>query len=295
MLNRQMVDVGIHPIMGYLLILAGFLGGSFLLFERTELAPAILILAALTFVARLSEIRRNVFLMAGFKLDDYYLIRFLENFLVTLPFALFLAFRLQFLYMMLLQALSAFLAFTSFRDRSGQAVPTPFSQRPFEFATGFRRTFPAFLLAYFLVVMAVISGNSNIGIFALILVFLICISYYFNPEDIFYVWIFNVDPGRFLWKKMTTAFLHTSLLAVPVILTLVMAYPEKYLITVGFFGLGLIYLAAVILAKYASYPEQVSLPQFIMLAFSVWFPPLLVAVIPYFYLQSARKLKAILG
>jgi len=295
MISRQMTALGIHPAIGYFLGLAAFIGFSLLLFDRTELAPLIYILAALSVAFWLSETRRNEFLKSCFSLEDYYLARVLENNLVTLPFVLYLAFQALFIHLLLLMALSTFLAMTSYRNRSGYAFPTPFYKWPFEFATGFRGTFFLYLLAYFLIVMAVISENFNIGIFSLILVLLVCCSYYFNPEDVFYVWIFNMGPGKFLWKKMTTAFLYSSMLALPILLSLIIFYPEKYLITAVFFALGLIYLATVILAKYASFPDQVNLPQFIILALSVWFPPLLLAVIPYFCLKSDKNLQRILS
>lgn len=295
MINRKMTAWGIHPVIGYLLGLAAFIGFSLLLFERTELAPLIYILAAISLVFGLSETRRNEFIMNVFGPDRYHWIRILENNLATLPFVLLLVIKLLFIHASMVAALSTFLALTRIQSSSGITIPTPFYKRPFEFATGFRGTFIAFLLAYFLVVMAIASENFNIGIFSLILVFLVCYSYYFNPEGVFYVWIFNVGPGIFLWKKIATAFLYSSMLALPVLLTLIIFYPEKSLVTAVFFALGLIYLATVILAKYASYPDQVSLPQFVILALSVWFPPLLLAVIPYFYLRSEKKLQRILS
>jgi hypothetical protein len=53
-------------------------------------------------------------------------------------------------------------------------------------------------------------------------------------------------------------------------------------------------LTTIILAKYAAFPHQVNLPQFVILAVSVWFPPLLIAVIPFFYRQSVKRLNEIL-
>jgi hypothetical protein len=103
-----------------------------------------------------------------------------------------------------------------------------------------------------------------------------------------------MSPGRFLISKTNTAFLYSTILTIPAAVVLVIFFPGESLVISGFLLLGYIYLATVILAKYSSFPNQISLPQFVMLGLSVWFPPLLIAVIPFFYMQSVKRLKEIL-
>jgi hypothetical protein len=59
-------------------------------------------------------------------------------------------------------------------------------------------------------------------------------------------------------------------------------------------GLGMIYLITTVLGKYAFFPAPMNLPQGLLMAFSFWFPPLLLFLIPYFYLLSVKKLKPVL-
>jgi hypothetical protein len=143
--------------------------------------------------------------------------------------------------------------------------------------------------------MSVYADNFNLGIAALILTFLICITFYLNPENEFYVWIFNSLPGKFLFGKLKTAIVYSTFLTLPVVIVLMIFFVDKTLIIAGFQLLGYIYLSVIILAKYSSFPHQVNLPQFIILALSVWFPPLLIAVIPFFYRQSVKRLNKILA
>ncbi len=143
--------------------------------------------------------------------------------------------------------------------------------------------------------MSIYADNFNLGIAALILVFLICITFYLNPENEFYVWIFNLSPGKFLVKKILTALLYSTMISLPVAMALMIFYPGEILVTGGFLLAGYLYLATIILAKYSSFPHQINLPQFLILTVTVWFPPLLIAVIPFFYRQSVKRLNEILA
>ena len=62
----------------------------------------------------------------------------------------------------------------------------------------------------------------------------------------------------------------------------------------GFQALGYCYLLTVILAKYSAYPKKINLPQGILLALSLAMPPLLLVLVPFFYIQSKNRLKEIL-
>ncbi|MDX9905127.1 MAG: hypothetical protein RBS55_00925 [Bacteroidales bacterium] len=295
MLNRHLAAFGIHPMAGYPLIFAAFAGFSVILFKRVHFAEYFYVAAGLSMVTRLSDPARNQFLKSFFRKKDYRVVRMLENVIFTAPFAAFLAIEKYYFHALVALLMAGLISLTTFGNRSGITIPTPFGKRPFEFTVGFRNSFPVIVLAWFLAVMAVISGNFNLGIASLIMVFLVCYSYYLNPENEFYVWIFNSRPGIFLFGKIKTALLYATFLTLPVSLVLSFFYSDKILIIAAFQLLGYIYLAAVILAKYSSYPHPMNLPQFILLVISAWFPPLLLAIIPFFCRKSSIRLKTILS
>jgi hypothetical protein len=295
MLNRMMTGFGINPAAGYLLIFAGFAGFSILLFQKIEYAEYIYPLLGASFFPLLSERERNRFLKLLYPESLYFKIRILENLLIVFPFIIVLLTGMNIIPALILLSISVGFVFIETGAVSGFVIPTPFGRKPFEFTVGFRVTLIMILLALFLVVMSVISGNFNLGIASLILIFLVCMSYFLNPENEFFVWIFNQSPGMFLLEKIKTAILYSSMISLPVLLILLVFYFDQMLIIAIFQVLGYIYLIAVILAKYSAYPHQISLPQLVILVFTIWLPPLLIAVIPFFFRQSVHRLKPILG
>lgn len=295
MLSRQLTALGIHPVLAIIILLPAFTGLSLLLFAKTEYAGYIYVLTGLSLLAGFSEARRNDFLRICFPGSKYRLVRMLENILITLPFTIFLLGKMLFLHAGAILVLSVIMAMLRSSVKTNFTIPTPFGKRPFEFPVGLRNTFFVLLLAYLLLIISIRADNFNLGIFALILVFLVCFTFYLNPENEFYVWIFSCGPAKFLAGKIATSMLYSGLLSLPVFTLLIIFYPDKALIIAGFQALAFIYLGTVILAKYSSYPNQVNLPQLILISLSVWFPPALLVVIPFFYIKSVQKLKPILG
>ncbi len=53
-------------------------------------------------------------------------------------------------------------------------------------------------------------------------------------------------------------------------------------------------MMTIILAKYSAYPQEMNIPKGILIAFSIYFPPFLLVLIPLFYLKSVKKLKVFL-
>jgi len=174
-------------------------------------------------------------------------------------------------------------------------LPTPFGKRPFEFVVGFRKTFYLHVLAYFLTVMAVVVGNFNLGVFSLLVVFVVCLAYYADLEPDFYVWVHAQSPKAFLWEKIKTALLYSSHLCLPVVVTLAIFFGENIHILLAVLFLGYLYLATMILAKYAAYPHTIGLPQSILLAMSFSLPPLLLFTMPLFYKNAIKRLNQVLA
>jgi hypothetical protein len=58
---------------------------------------------------------------------------------------------------------------------------------------------------------------------------------------------------------------------------------------------GFAFLCTIILAKYAAYPHEINLPEGTLVAISISFPPVLLALIPYLYFKAIRKLNVLLA
>jgi hypothetical protein len=265
------------------------------IFYKTEFAKYLVILTCLSLQVKLSEKNRTDFLLSTFGEKSKMSIRVLENFILCIPFVTILLSKSFILEASILFLSSIILALFSLQSNINLAIPSPFSKRPYEFSTGFRKTIFMFPISYGLTVIAIHADNLNLGIFAFLLVFLTSLSYYYNPEQDYYVWVHAETPNVFLKHKVISASKNVTLLLTPIILSLLIFFPGEFKLMFLFLLIGLLFLWTVILAKYSAYPEEINLPEGIVIAFSLYFPPLLLAIIPFFYRKSVRKLKYLLN
>ena len=294
MLSRQITEFGINPVLFYSFLPVVFIVFSIYLFNTTKFAEYIYILIAISLTVRLSEKDRNDFLISCFKARFYYVIRIVENLIVLLPFLIFLICKTAFLSASVLLLFSIVFAFVNFRNKFHFTIPTPFYKQPFESIVGFRKIFWGFLVSYLLTFISIAVHNFNLGIFSLLQAFLLCISFYTNTETPFYVWIYSSAPKNFLLKKMKLALLHSTLLITPIIISICFIYPANISTIFAFLVLGYLYLITVVFGKYSAFPEKMNLLQTLLIGLSISFPPSLIILIPYFYLQSIKKLSTIL-
>ncbi len=289
--TRTAKEIGLPPwvVCGGGIILFYFL--SVALFFQTNYAKYLYPLLALGIVSRLGEKNRNDFLKNLFSRKVYRKIRLAENLLFILPFVGFLAYKGFYIISLLLLVSGLFLSLFNTVKIYSFVFPTPFSRKPFEFVTGFRKTFPVYLLAYFLAYTAVSADNFNLGVFAFLLLMFTHLSYYSEPEHEFYVWIYNTSPTKFLLKKMKTAFLFHFLSVLPIWAILLFKFSlakiDIFLLSVG---AGFFLLLFVIVAKYSSFPEKITLKQIMVISLCFLFPPMLLLAVPYFHRQSEKSL-----
>ena len=294
MLNRQLTEWGIEPVIGYVVGLFAFIGISMKLFENTHFAEYIYIVLALSLVIRLNEIHRNDFLKLCYSKTDYTKIRIAENLIVSIVFIVFLLFQEKYLSSILLFISVCLFSLIDLKNKSSFTLPTPFYKYPYEFTVGFRSNFLIYFFAYFLTFMSISVNNFNLGIFSLILTLLSCLNYYTNSEDEFYVWVFSMTPKEFIRYKLKNIIQYSTILCLPILISLALFFYTKIDIILGFQFLGYLFIFTTMLAKYSVFPEKLNIRCFIVLALTLWLPPLLVLIIPYLYIQSTKKLKEIL-
>lgn len=294
MANRRLKDTGFAPLLAYIILTLGFVALSIFLFAKTEFAQYAYMLAALTLIGKLSETRRTEFLKICFGNTKLKQIRVAENFICALPFLIFLLYQQLIFTALLLAVLTTILALVNFSTTLNFTLWTPFSKRPFEFTIGFRNTFYLIFIAYALTIIAVSVHNFNLGVFSLLLVLATTLSYYNKPENEYYVWIHNLNAQKFLFSKIKTAMLFSASLALPIAITLAIFYPQNIGILALFFLVGCLLLIGVIVGKYAAYPDEMNIVQGVLLALCLWFPPMLVVLIPYFFKKSENRLSRLL-
>ncbi len=287
------LDLGVHPIVGYFLIVTAFLGLSIALFFKIKYILYLYLLIAMKIVSIWSNPDHRDFLKLTYSKADYYKIRLTENLVSVLPFVLCLACSGYWLDALILLMLSVLMIFYSFKVKWKIVIPTPFYKYPYEFIIGFRLSFCMVFLAYFLTYIAM-RFNYKIGYFAIITVSILCIMFYMKVEDPFYVWIFSSKARQFLFEKIRIAVLFLFILCLPILVALSISNPDKIPVILAFQLLGTCYLTAGVLCKYTSFPDIIHLRETLFLLYSVMFPPLLLFTLPFFYIQSARQLEGFL-
>ena len=89
MLNRQLTEWGIEPIIGYIVGVFAFIGLSLKLFEETQYGEYFYIALPLSLVMKLSEINRTEFLKLCYPKIEFIKIRLIENLIFSIPIIIF--------------------------------------------------------------------------------------------------------------------------------------------------------------------------------------------------------------
>ncbi len=295
MAHRKVLDSGIHPLLAYLLLLLLLIGGGVGLFSRTHYAAPIIVLIAAWSMLSLSENRRVAFLSGIFGDRKAKSVRVVENISVSIPFAMLLLFYQQWLWCLMLIVCSVLLALSRLNTAFDVVVPTPFAKRPYEMMVGFRKALLVIIAIYTLAVIAGYNGYYHLCVFALLFLFLVCMSFYNVPEREYFVWVHAMSAQIFLLKKMSVASYGATLLALPVLVLLLLFFPNEAVNTLLFFGLGMLYLWLMVIAKYTSFPYEVSISVGVLMAMSLSFPPFAIVLIPYFFNRSVKRLNQYLA
>ena len=294
MFNRKMIEFGLPLLIGYSILPIVFFLLSKSLFSKTEFAIYLYGFIALSFVSKLSEPKRNDFLKSIFNKPNYFKLRVIENLIYSMPFLFFLLYKGLFFFVLILSLLAIFIALFNFSTNLNLTIPTPFGKKPFEFTVGFRKTFYVFPVAYFLTYISISIGNFNLGIFSMLLIGIICLSYYSKIENEYFVWNFNLSSKEFLLEKTKMSLINFTLLSSPIIIALSIFFFNEIDILIVFFLLCYTYLTTIVFAKYSAFPNQMDLSQGILIGISFIMPPILIVIIPLFYSQSIKKLNTIL-
>ncbi len=293
-LYRSVEETGINRYLAILVLVVLFSGLSYGLFMRSEFAPEIYSLLGLAAILQWSKEQRNVFLKTIFTPSNYRKLRWLENTLTALPFAIVLVIFKEPLLAGGVIVVGGLLSFYNRLKGISKVIPTPFGKRPFEFTAGFRRSILIIVLLYALTVVAVVIKNYNIGVFSILGIMLLCTYYYAKVEEEFFVWVHSLSPRQFMKRKMITVVMYSVILALPPIVTLLIVAPHYYVIIIGLLIWGVLLVLQNMLAKYAYFPVEAPAIAGIMMVLSLIFPPLVLVIVPMYYKKASNNLKYLL-
>jgi hypothetical protein len=243
---------------------------------------------------KLGSLERNEFLFLAFGKSKKRSIRAVENTLVAAPFAATMLLQKQWLFASSYLCFALVMALFHAKKSSSKALPTPFGKRPFEFASGFRSTWFLFPICMLSFIAAKNFDNVNYALFGLILSVLTILNYFNKPEAEYFVWNFALSPASFLWYKIKTTLLHTALLLFPQIVLALFFFPQDW-ISIGIIALyGFMIILAQLLAKYITFPNEIGAAQTVYVGLCIWFPPMVVVMVPYLFSKAAQNLSRIL-
>ena len=289
MMSRKLWEIGFKPAFGFILLLVCFIAFSWFLFRQTNYAHILVALAAVFYAGKLSNTKRNDLLKLSFGDSAFRQLRLIENLVLTVPFTVILIAHQEFIFALIIILINSLQAFTNAKKQVQPVIPTPFGKRPFEFPSGFRSSIIPILLSLTIAIYALTINNFNLIIFSMLLVFAIAISFYLKAENEFFVWIFNKSPLKFLLYKILVAWMYVSLLLAPILILLFFYYLNEFQYILIFLAFGYIYLATTILAIYACFPFELNVENTILIGASIFFPPILIITIPFFYFGAKNR------
>jgi len=297
MLNRYLKDFGIPTLLIYPTLALIFLLVSNFIFYAIDrnYASYAYFFFAVSAILKLSESKRNNFLKLSFTKKKYYSIRALENILLTTPFILYLIYENEFRSIVCLCLVGLLLSRFTLNISSNYTIPTPFGKKPFEFSLGFRNTFFLYPIIYFLTYKSIEVKNFNLGIFSLLLLFVLLISYSTKIENRYFVWMFKYTPKTFLIEKIKTGVIYALFSSAPIIVSLGVFFYDYIGIIIVVQLLCFLYLIQAIIAKYCDFPMQITLPNSMIFGMSMSFLPLALLTFRYFYRKSIQNLTSVLN
>ncbi|MCH7396982.1 hypothetical protein MM236_03240 [Belliella sp. DSM 107340] len=290
-ISRKFREMRINPIFGFLFSTLVFIFASYSNFTHFYF-PQYIYLASLIFTLQSRvNFEKSSFLEMIYGTSKNFKIRLIENGLICLPFFIGLVYQgyyLESFFVLIIPFIYAFFRFELFRIKKSS---TPYFKYPFEFQIGFRK-YILVLISLYLSVLVIdyswlyeFSIISFLGMFALISTF-----YSSNIEDSSYLRIEVRSVQDFLFKKVLESLFLTLSLVLPMflIITLKLGLNIEFIV---FLILGMLFIGLVVLAKYASYPQEIGIVQGTIVAISVIFFPISLITFPIFYYKAILNIK----
>lgn len=281
-----------NPWFLIIILFVAFIVSSAAFLNNVPNAPYFYLLLETGVILSLSSKKRNQFLSSIFLKKKYIVLRIIENILVALPFILSLVYKKLYWLSLINLILCLLLSFYNIPGlKSYSAIPSPFSKRPYEFTTGFRRTYWLIIITYCLAIYSITQHDLILSMASLLGVFIICVTFYSHLDPIFYVWIHAQSAKVFLGKKITTAIIYSLLLSLPVIVLFVIFYPNNLPTIFLILTTGILYIVLSVVYVYVNFPVKTTQSQNLQYIAGLLFPPLTILIIPNFYSQAVRRLK----
>ncbi len=294
LIQRQIIEFGIPLSIALVGAPILFFTLSMAIYYRTDYAGIILITLCFSWQLKISNSKRIEFLKLHYKSSLFLKIRLIENLLVFLPFFIVLALHANWLYLAIAFILTILLVFHKQRRLFHFRLPTPFHKKPFEFIIGFRTFYAFYPICIALLLIGYRVSNPNLAFVALALTSLSSLLFYQLLEPTFWIWIHSTNAKQFLSNKVKTAVFQHLILFMPITIICVLLFPAHWYIGLAILLLSAVYLSITVIAKYANYPNQISVIDGIFVGISMFIPLLMPFSFYYFLKKSRQQLASLL-
>ncbi|SEL92582.1 hypothetical protein SAMN04487910_3607 [Aquimarina amphilecti] len=293
-LYRSFKDFGTEPIIGFPIIIGLFYWLSLSFFNQVPYASYVYVLLSTVFIYAFNTSGHNEFIKQHFSTSNFRKIKLLNSLIGVMPFVVFSLYKACYIEVFLIFVLALLTSWGRKRNKVSLIIPTPFNKQPWEFIIGFRKTFWLFFLIYALVIVAIVKGNFNLGLFSIVAIFFICSTYYLKKDPEFYIWIYAMNSKEFLKYKVVTALWYSFILTIPICISLSLFYADQIHVILLFLILGWVYLIMYVFMKYAFQSQGLEIMQGVIGVLCILFPPLMVITLPYFYNKALNNLDLLL-
>ena len=293
--ERASLEFGLDSLVSYLFLLILFVGLSFVWMSKGKLTQWTYICPPTFVLFFISHPDRLQFYKQIYSEYTYNTIRWIENFMIAIPFLLFMLVNSLFLPFIALLSITIILSLKDRNLLTSIVLPTPFYRFPFEFTSGFRYSWILIIGLYALTIISCWVSNEALAIFSVLTLALTSILYYQNQESEYFIWIHNMDSKTFIIHKIKIAICYSLLIIIPMFILVVVMWPSYLLLTVSGVLSALMFLATLIAAKYTMYPQLFNLPLVLALLLGLVAPPILLILFPILYNKAIKNLKPILS
>jgi len=293
-IGRALKDNGIYPWLIIPISIALFIFLTIRLLDDFAFGEYIYLFIGLSLSFPLTRPQRLEFIKQISSNRKFYIIRIVEQVLMLLPFIIGLLVYRWYVMALVLFMCGVILCFGKMNYQLPFSIPTPFGRTPFEFPAGFRKTLPLIILSYALIPIGLNVGNFNLALASVAAMGFIVGGFHSSPEPRFYVWIFKSSPAQFINKKIYTILKYVAFLVIPITAVLlfydISEYLKIILISIAAMGFAIMCM----LSKYISYPQEINIVQGLAMGGSILFPPIMLAIIPWFYFKALQRLQTVL-
>lgn len=291
LLARKSKEIGLNPILGLSLL---FLFGVIIPFViqpiTDRVAWGIVFLASIIIFQNIQR-EKSDFLQMQVGRKQLKIILLLENGLLISPILAFLIIQQRFLSVAIIFFGMIVLSLFPLSQSLSRVIPTPFSKRPFEFASGFRRFLFLYLGLIALFFYSTWIENAHLSLVCIMFFQLMQLGNFTLLEDEIFVWKYAASPREFLWRKMKVAWIQNLYFLMPLSVIQIVIFPETYWLVGSVLLLGLALFSLFIFMKYALFPSELNVVEVIFFACCLFFPPLILVFLPIYYQRAQQNLQ----